>query len=82
MISLCDMLIQKKSIIISSITEILHINVIQCQLILMKHFEFVFKNAYLDLFNFESGILHLYHSMALLHLSNQFMYHMTISGNC
>ena len=30
------MLIQKKSIIISSVTEILHINVIQCQLILMK----------------------------------------------
>ena len=60
MISLCDMLIQKKSIIISSVTEILHINVIQCQLILMKHFEFIFKNDYLDLFNFESGILHLY----------------------
>ena len=33
MISLCDMLIQKKSIIISSVTEILHINVIECQLI-------------------------------------------------
>ena len=31
------MLIQKKIIIISSVTEILHINVIQCQLILMKH---------------------------------------------
>ena len=31
------MLIQKKSIIIGSVTEILHINVIQCQLILMKH---------------------------------------------
>ena len=31
------MLIQKESIIISSVTEILHINVIQCQLILMKH---------------------------------------------
>ena len=26
----------------------------------MKHFEFIFKNDYLDLFNFESGILHLY----------------------
>ena len=37
MISLCHMLIQKKIIIISSVTEILHINVIQCQLILMKH---------------------------------------------
>ena len=36
MISLCHMLIQKKSIIVSSVTEILHINVIQCQLILMK----------------------------------------------
>ena len=44
MISLCHMLIQKKSIIISSVTEILHINVIHCQLILMKHFEFIFKN--------------------------------------
>ena len=42
MISLCHMLIQ--SIIISSVTEILHINVIHCQLILMKHFEFIFKN--------------------------------------
>ena len=31
------MLIQKKSIIIGSVTEILHINVIQCQLILIKH---------------------------------------------
>ena len=37
MISLCHMLIRKKIIIISSVTEILHINVIQCQLILMKH---------------------------------------------
>ena len=37
MTSLCHMLIQKKIIIISSVTEILHINVIQCQLILMKH---------------------------------------------
>ena len=37
MISLCHMLIQKKIIIIRSVTEILHINVIQCQLILMKH---------------------------------------------
>ena len=60
MISLCDMLIQKKSIIIGSVIEILHINVIECQLILMKHFEFIFRNDYLDLFNFESGILHLY----------------------
>ena len=59
MISLCHMLIQKKSIIISSVTEILQINVIHCQLILMKHFEFIFKNDYLDLFNFEPGILHL-----------------------
>ena len=31
------MLIQKKSIIINSVTEILHINVTQCHLILMKH---------------------------------------------
>ena len=38
MISLCHMLIQKKIIIIiGSVTEILCINVIQCQLILMKH---------------------------------------------
>ena len=35
MISLCHMLIQKKIIIISSVIEILHINVIQCQLILI-----------------------------------------------
>ena len=59
MISLCHMLIQKKSIIISSVTEILHINVIQCQLILMEHLSSFFKNDYLDLFNFEPGILHL-----------------------
>ena len=45
MISLCHMLNQKKSIIISSFTEILHINVIQCQLILIRHFEFIFKNG-------------------------------------
>ena len=57
MISLCHMLIQKKIIIISSVTEILHINVIQCQLILMKHLSSFF-NKYLDLFNFEPGILH------------------------
>ena len=37
MISLCHMLIQKKIIIISSVTEVLHINFIQCQLILMTH---------------------------------------------
>ena len=37
MISLCHMLIQEKSIIIRSVPEILHINDIQCQLILMKH---------------------------------------------
>ena len=37
MISLCHMLIQKKSIIVISVTKILHINVIQFQLILMKH---------------------------------------------
>ena len=37
MISLSHKLIQKKIIIISSVTEILHIYVIQCQLILMKH---------------------------------------------
>ena len=59
MISLCHMSNQKKSIIISSFTEILHINVIQCQLILIRHFEFIFKNGYLDLFNFEPRILHL-----------------------
>ena len=58
MISLCHMLIQKKIIIISSVTEILHINVIQCQLILMKHLSSFYKNNYLDLFNFEPGILH------------------------
>ena len=58
MISLCHMLIQKKIIIISSVTEILHINVIQCQLILMKHLSSFFNNNYLDLFNFEPGILH------------------------
>ena len=45
-------------------------------------FEFIFKNGYLDIFNFEPGILHFYPSVASLHLSNQFMYHMTISGNC
>ena len=45
-------------------------------------FEFIFKNDYPDLFNFEPGVLHFQPSMALLHLSNQFMYHMTISGNC
>ena len=37
MISLCHMLIQKKCIIVISVTKILHINVIQFQLILMKH---------------------------------------------
>ena len=37
MISLCHMSIQMKFIIISSVTEILNINVIKCQLILMKH---------------------------------------------
>ena len=37
MISLCHMLFQNKIIIISGVTEILLINVIQCQLILMKH---------------------------------------------
>ena len=52
------MLIQKESIIISSVTEILHINVIQCQLILMKDLSSFFNNNYLDLFNFEPGILH------------------------
>ena len=52
------MLIQKESIIISSVTEILHINVIQCQLILMKHLSSFYKNSNLDLFNFEPGILH------------------------
>ena len=45
-------------------------------------FEFIFKNDYPDLFNFEPGVLHFQPSLALLHLSNQFMYHMTISGNC
>ena len=47
-----------------------------------KVFEFIFKNGYLDIFNFEPGILHFCHSVASLHLSNQFMYHMTISGKC
>ena len=37
MIPLCHILIQKKIIIVSSVTEILHINVIQLQSILMKH---------------------------------------------
>ena len=45
-------------------------------------FEFIFKNGYLDIFNFEPGILHFYPSVASLHLSNQFMYRMTISGKC
>ena len=70
----CHLLIQKKCIIISTVTEIFHINVIQCQSVL--------KNGYLDIFNFEPGILHFYPSVASLHLSNQFMYHMTISGKC
>ena len=37
MIPLCHILIQKKSIIVSSVTEILRINFIQLQSILMKH---------------------------------------------
>ena len=45
-------------------------------------FEFIFKNGYLDIFNFEPGILHFYPSVASLHLSNQSMYHMTISEKC
>ena len=73
MISLCHMLIQKKIIIISGVTESIDFN---------EAFEFIFKNDYPDLFNFEPGVLHFQPSMALLHLSNQFMYHMTISGNC
>ena len=51
MISLCHMLIQKKIIIISCVTEILHINVV-------LSFGFIFKTDYPDLFNFEPGILH------------------------
>ena len=42
MISLYHMLIQEKSIITRSVPEILHINDIQCQLILMKHLSFFF----------------------------------------
>ena len=45
-------------------------------------FEFIFKSGCLDIFNFEPGILHFYPSVASLHLSDQFMYHMTISGKC
>ena len=37
MIPLCHILIQKKSIIVSSVTEILRINFIQLQSILVKH---------------------------------------------
>ena len=37
MILRCHILIQKKSVVVSSVTEILHITVIQFQLILMKH---------------------------------------------
>ena len=37
------MLIQKKIIIIRSVPEILHINDIQCQLILMKHLSSFFR---------------------------------------
>ena len=43
MISLCHMLIQKKIIIISGVTEIL---------------SSFFKNDYPELFNFEPGVLH------------------------
>ena len=72
---LCHMLIQKKSIIISSGTEILHINVTQCHLILMKHL-----NSFLRMTILIYSILNLGYciqqpSMALLHLSNKFMYH-------
>ena len=79
MISLCHMSIQMKFIIISSVTEILHINVIKCQLILMKHLSPFLRMTILiySILNLEYCI-----SMALLHLSNQFMYRMTISGNC
>ena len=80
MISLCHMLIQKKIIIISSVKNFAH----QCYSVSIdsnEAFEFIFKNDYPDLFNFEPGVLHFQPSMALLHLSNQFMYHMTISGN-
>ena len=57
MISLCHMLIQKKSNIISSITEFAH----QCYSVSIdfnEAFEFIFKTDYLNLFNFELGILH------------------------
>ena len=37
MIPLCHILIQKKSIIVSSVTEILRINFIQLQSTLVKH---------------------------------------------
>ena len=43
-------------------------------------FESIFKNGFLDIFSFEPGILHFYPSVASLHLGNQFMYHVTISG--
>ena len=43
MISLCHMLIQKKINIIGSVTEILHINDIQCQFILIKHLSSFFR---------------------------------------
>ena len=75
MIPLCHILIQKKIIIVSSVTEILHINVIQFQSILMKHF-----SSYLRMTILINSILNL--DMASLHLGNQFMNHMTMSGNC
>ena len=75
MIPLCHILIQKKIIIVSSVTEILHINVIQLQSILMKHL-----SSYLRMTILINSILNL--DMASLHLGNQFMNHMTMSGNC
>ena len=46
MIPLCHILIQKKSIIVSNVTEILRINVISIDF--NEAFEFIFKNDYLD----------------------------------
>ena len=89
MIQLCHLLIQNKSITLTSVTEIFHSNVIQCQqreLVSQLDFneasEFICEKDDLDLFNFEPGILHFQPSVVSLHLGNQFRYLVAISGNC
>ena len=59
MISLCHLLIQNKSITITSVTESF---VHQCYSVstdFNEAFEFICKDDYLDLFHFEPGILYL-----------------------